>query len=302
MQSEDTRINTARNKIAAVVVTYNRYNLLVKCIEGLRKQTKHINEIYVVDNSSTDGTSKWLGTQKDLTIITQQNSGSAGGFYSGIKVAFDKGHEWIWCMDDDCLPACDALEKLSAYMTSTNLVLNCLVVSNKDDRRLSFGLYEVETRTFYEDVESVAKKELLDNANFFNGVLLNRKVIKVAGLPLIDLFIRGEEIEYYHRIKSKGFQVRTITSAVIKHPPANIRVVRTPFYNHRFENLDAFKRYYRARNFVYVMRKHHNFSYKSFFKILFLDLYGTLFFQKSLKLFFVDIQGLVRGLYFRPKS
>ena len=72
-------------KIATVVVTYNRLELLKDCIESLRNQTRKIDEIFVINNSSTDGTEEWLSRQNDLTTITQPNTGGAGGFYTGTK-------------------------------------------------------------------------------------------------------------------------------------------------------------------------------------------------------------------------
>jgi GT2 family glycosyltransferase len=101
-----------RMKIAAVVVTYNRLTLLKECIDGLRKQTYKIDEIIVVNNDSNDGTLEWFNTQKDITVITQENLGSAGGFYTGIEYAKENQYNWIWLMDDDVEPESDCLLKL----------------------------------------------------------------------------------------------------------------------------------------------------------------------------------------------
>lgn len=46
------------NKIAAVVVTYNRKELLKKCIQHILEQTVDSLDIVVIDNGSTDGTEK----------------------------------------------------------------------------------------------------------------------------------------------------------------------------------------------------------------------------------------------------
>jgi GT2 family glycosyltransferase len=45
-----------KETVCAVVVTYNRKNLLIECLEGLRKQTRPVDAICLVDNASTDGT------------------------------------------------------------------------------------------------------------------------------------------------------------------------------------------------------------------------------------------------------
>ena len=43
-------------KIAVVIPTYNRKEVLVKCLEAVAGQTLRPECIYVVDNHSTDGT------------------------------------------------------------------------------------------------------------------------------------------------------------------------------------------------------------------------------------------------------
>ena len=138
--------------IAAVVVTYNRKDLLGQCLDSLLRQTYPLDTIYVVDNHSTDGTydslragdliapierreSEPVGTQKDTLAIVEtaravevqgfpdhrldihyvrmpENTGGAGGFHEGMKRAAAAGFDWLWLMDDDLLTAPDALETL----------------------------------------------------------------------------------------------------------------------------------------------------------------------------------------------
>ena len=57
------------DKIAVIVITYNRLKFLKEIIESIRKQTRKADEIFVINNSSSDGTSEWLIGQNDLTII-----------------------------------------------------------------------------------------------------------------------------------------------------------------------------------------------------------------------------------------
>lgn len=43
-------------RVAAVVVTYNRKELLAQCIKALLGQQNAVCDILIVDNASTDGT------------------------------------------------------------------------------------------------------------------------------------------------------------------------------------------------------------------------------------------------------
>ena len=47
--------NETKKAVAAIVVTYNRLEILRQCVEALRAQTTAC-DILVVDNASTDGT------------------------------------------------------------------------------------------------------------------------------------------------------------------------------------------------------------------------------------------------------
>ena len=44
------------NRVVALVVTYNRKNLLEECLQALLKQDYNLFKIVVIDNNSTDGT------------------------------------------------------------------------------------------------------------------------------------------------------------------------------------------------------------------------------------------------------
>ena len=104
------------NKVAAVVVTYNRIELLKECIKALQQQT-YPCDILIVDNASTDGTEEYINKiEKDYDNLHYKNTGAniggAGGFNFGMRWAVEAGYEYVWVMDDDCLPYTDALEKL----------------------------------------------------------------------------------------------------------------------------------------------------------------------------------------------
>ena len=101
-----------KNNIAAVVITYNRLDLLKEVLESVGRQTLKPAKIIVINNGSTDGTKEWLASQSDLHVIVQENTGSSGGQYTGIKTAYDLGFDWIWTMDDDVIHTPHCLEKL----------------------------------------------------------------------------------------------------------------------------------------------------------------------------------------------
>ena len=60
----------------AIVVTYNRKELLQECIDALLAQSKPVEKILVINNASTDGTEKLFeaGAKYDLEQISLCNT------------------------------------------------------------------------------------------------------------------------------------------------------------------------------------------------------------------------------------
>lgn len=102
-------------RVAAVIVTYNRLEKLKTVLRTVRAQTTPPDWIVVIDNASNDGTKEFLAAQDDPALdVTrlEENTGGAGGFATGTKRAYDLGADLFWLMDDDCYPEPEALERL----------------------------------------------------------------------------------------------------------------------------------------------------------------------------------------------
>jgi len=170
-----------RETIAAVVVTYNRKNLLGQCLDSLFGQTQPLDAIYIIDNCSTDGTPDllhargWIATPegRDDEVVEAirpvavpgspnrrlevhyvrlpENTGGAGGFHEGMKRATEAGFDWLWLMDDDLQAASEALEVLVRKKTALQeahaepFFLNSLALLSDpfDGDALAFPLQEL---------------------------------------------------------------------------------------------------------------------------------------------------------------
>ena len=91
--------------VAAIVVTYNRKNLLLENIECLKQQSESDKlDIIIIDNASTDGTESalqpYILDKSVIYINTGSNLGGAGGFNFGISYAAKKQYKYLWIMDD----------------------------------------------------------------------------------------------------------------------------------------------------------------------------------------------------------
>ena len=56
-------------KVTIIVPTYNRYELLKKCMKSLLEQTYNNIEIIVINNGSQDNSSEYLNSLKSVLYV-----------------------------------------------------------------------------------------------------------------------------------------------------------------------------------------------------------------------------------------
>src|SRR5690348_13103165 len=101
-------------KISAGVLTYNRKETLSRCLHAIVAQSEPPDEIIVLDNGSTDATCEFLKSSGLLPHVVlysnSQNTGPAAGIEALLRLAIERGSDWIWFMDDDTIPDVNALK------------------------------------------------------------------------------------------------------------------------------------------------------------------------------------------------
>ncbi|MDQ1265199.1 MAG: hypothetical protein QG635_349 [Bacteroidota bacterium] len=235
------------NEVAVVIVTFNRLGFLKEIIDAVRKQSYRVDKIFVVNNTSTDGTSEWLAEQDDISVITQDNVGSSGGQYTGIKAAYNSGAEWIWVMDDDVVPVENCLEILINIITEDSIITPLRFTP----KGLPFTNDTLElnlTNPFRGIIKRVISESDLTNDLIkaegitFEGPLFNRKLIEKIGLPEKKYFIYGDDTEFMVRALKANFKIFISTKARL---------------NRKLELLDlkkefGWKHYYIIRNIIAI--------------------------------------------------
>lgn len=209
--------------IAAAIPAFNRLELLKRTVHSLRTQTRKPDEIIVINNGSIDGTTEWLSDQKDLFVLNQTNNGATGGFYSAIRVSYERQHDWIWCLDDDAVPLDDALEKLvgSPFFLPSTGFLCCRVVDPKHKTYMtpmpidSFPRSYDECMKWYDIIgESMCVR--VGNANWA-GFMIGRDAVTKCGLPIKEFYIMDCDREYSERIARKMPGYCVLTSVVVHY-------------------------------------------------------------------------------------
>jgi glycosyltransferase involved in cell wall biosynthesis len=92
-------------KISVIVPVYNMENYLTKCIDSIAAQTHRDLEIILIDDGSTDNSSKicddYAAKDERIKVIHKQNGGVASARNTGLKactgeyIAFVDSDDWI---------------------------------------------------------------------------------------------------------------------------------------------------------------------------------------------------------------
>ena len=189
------------NNVCAVVVTYNRLEMLKKCISSLSCQTVPC-DILVIDNASTDGTREYLDAEERVSCVhLEENTGGAGGFNAGMREAVQRGFTYVWVMDDDTLPFPDALEKLMEADQILKGKYGWLssVALWKDGRECVMNRQKL-LKAFYVDIHLMRYGLVRAEQATFVSLFLRSRIVRQYGLPIREFFIWGDDIEYTRRL------------------------------------------------------------------------------------------------------
>ena len=227
-----------------------------------KKSNYKLDEIIIVNNSSTDGTFEWLNEQTDLTVITQENLGSAGGQFTGIKTAYEKGYSWVWSIDTDIVFENDALKNLiesESFSSISTGFMSSTIFFN--DGNLAYpNIPELDKP--YDLLNSLAlEKPVPILSASFGSLLINRKVIKSVGYPSKEFYIWGDDAEYTLRIIRSGYKGYMVLNSKAVHECGDNNP--KPFLKLK---TDDSKFRYGVRNMVYVAKLRNQIMYKSTFR------------------------------------
>ncbi len=303
-----------KEKVAAVVVTYNRKELLKECLDALLAQTYPVDSIILIDNASTDGTPEFLKEQGYLKnpkidyVRLLENTGGAGGFYEGVKRGYKKGYDWLWLMDDDAEPKKDAMEKLGEYFNENNLsalagsvVLANGIISYSHRGNINLNYMFPMPQKPLEPKSYRSNFIEIDMASFV-GILVNRRAIQKIGYPKKEFFIHNDDVEYCIRLRQVG-KIILIPDSVIVHKEAAKRGIIKSFMGRKSSRIPYDKfwlNYYGMRNLVWLGKKYStnkvNF-YLGLYKNLIKSMIGVLVYDdKKIKRINFIVNSYIDGL------
>lgn len=177
-------------RVAAVIVTYRNPEMLRELIDDLKAQRRPPERIVVIDNGGGDAAAP---AGVEWTSLPE-NTGSAGGFYEGVKRAATDA-DFILTLDDDVRPAKDCVSALLAGFAE-------LSGGRKLGAVRAVGAAHAE--------KSPTPLEIAP----WRGTLFSAAAVREIGLPDPGYFIYGEDLEYSLRLRRHGYEIFWAPAAV----------------------------------------------------------------------------------------
>ena len=163
-------------RISTVIPTYNRREFLPRAIDSVLGQTDPPDEIIVVDDGSTDGTSRMLAQRyPTVKVIEQENGGVSAARNTGVEQAC---FEWLAFLDSDDAWLPRKLERQSAALSENEGILVC----HTDDIWMRKGIRVNQGKRYQKAGGRIFRKCLPVCMISSSSVLIDREIFQRVGL------------------------------------------------------------------------------------------------------------------------
>ncbi len=230
---------TVQNGVSIVVVNYNSGPLLVEC---LRSALTQVDDIYIVDNASSDASidmcrQQFADQSKIHYICNTNNMGFAAACNQGL---LRSGYDTVLFLNPDCKLDKNAVSEMrKALMANADagMVGGLLLNSNGSEqgggRRAiptpwrsfvrAFGLSRFANRwpnlfhDFYLHKEPIPENPVEVEAISGACMMVKREAVDDVGMWDEDYFLHCEDLDWCMRFRGNGWKILFVPSAKVTH-------------------------------------------------------------------------------------
>lgn len=215
------------HSILTIVVTYNAMQWVDRCLSSIRNSSLKADTL-VIDNCSSDGTPSYIRERYPWVELfcSPDNQGFGAANNLGLKLALERGYDFVYLLNQDAYLEKDTLEKLVAAYRSEYAVLSPLQknVSGKLDK--GFRKHCGKALKILKGIS--ATDRLIVDVPFVMAAhwMIGREALKVVGgfSPAFRQY--GEDENYIDRLHYFGFKAGVVPAASAVHDRAQRKLSR----------------------------------------------------------------------------
>lgn len=233
-------------KVAAGIISFNPEIKRLK--ENISAIILQCDCLYLVDNGSVnindvvDLLNK-INDEKITFIRNNKNKGIARALNQLCEIALRNGYKWIITLDQDSVCPLNLAVQYKKHIGISDVGMLCPLIVDRN-KNLNIKNKRKKTTDISECITS--------------GSMLNLLVWRKIGGFDEYMFIDGVDFDICHRIKKEGFRIIQINEVYLLHELGHITIHKLLFWNVIVKNHTAFRKYYIARNTIYLAKKENN--------------------------------------------
>lgn len=230
--------------IAAGIVLYNPE--IIKLKENIKAVIVQCDHLYIVDNGSGNLQDifeliKNFNNDKITIIQNISNEGIAKALNQLCIVAEQDGYKWLLTLDQDSLCQANMLVEYIKYIDDGKIGLLCPLVLDRNKTCIPLQI----DGSLIEEVDECITSGSMIRLSAWK---------KISGFDEA-MFIDGVDFDICHRLQKDGFKIMLVRHVILVHELGRIEFRSFLLWKVLVKNHSSFRKYYIARNTVYLARK-----------------------------------------------
>lgn len=211
--------------LLVVIVTYNAMKWIDNCLHSLEEST-FPNDVFVVDNGSSDGTYEYIVTQYPRVRIelSKENLGFGRANNIGLNYAYQNDYDYVYLLNQDAWVYPDTFKvlvdthlnnRIFGILSPMQLQANCMHFDSSFRNNIGkkMGGKDLIEKLFFKTEEQVFEVEFVMAAHW----LISKECLKKVGGFSPSFPHYGEDDNYISRAIYHGFKVGIVPDALAIH-------------------------------------------------------------------------------------
>jgi GT2 family glycosyltransferase len=214
--------DTASPLVYILLVTWNNWKHTSECLVSLRGLDYDHYKVLILDNGSIDGSLTRIreSFQEVETIELGANLGFAKGNNVGIRVAFERGAEFVWLLNNDTTvdsKALRALLRIAKLDCRVGAIGSAIYSSARPERLQAWGGGHINFLLG----RSVCfpRRVVNERLQYITGasLFLRRQAVEQVGLLDEEFFMYWEDADYCFRLRRSGWHLAVAADSKVWH-------------------------------------------------------------------------------------